>query len=219
MRAESGLLKGLNPTMALVALVVVALFLIAGTAAPETSSAWFVMVRNGIVKYFKWYYILVVALFLLFSLWLLFSRFADLKLGDDDQEPEFGYLSWFAMLFGAGMGIGLVFWSIAEPMYHFQSSPFTTEPGTPAAAVTAMRLTYFHWGLHPWQSTRLSPCRCPSSAIARSCHWRSALPSIHSWEIAFTADGATPWTSSRSSAPSLALQPHWAWVSRRSTPA
>ncbi|WP_404383653.1 BCCT family transporter [Caenispirillum salinarum] len=150
MRAERGLLKGLNPTMALVAMVVVALFLVAGAAAPETSSAWFVMVRDGIVKYFKWYYILVVALFLLFSLWLLFSRFGDLKLGDDDQQPEFSYISWFAMLFGAGMGIGLVFWSIAEPMYHFQGNPFTTDPETPAAAVTAMRLTYFHWGMHPW---------------------------------------------------------------------
>lgn len=150
MRAESGLFKGLNPTMALIALVVVALFLIAGTAAPEVSSSWFIMVRDGITTWFKWYYVLIVALFLLFSLWLLFSRFGDLKLGDDDQQPEFGYFSWFAMLFGAGMGIGLVFWSIAEPIYHFQSNPFLDEPGTASAAVTAMRLTYFHWGLHPW---------------------------------------------------------------------
>ncbi|MCA1940115.1 MAG: BCCT family transporter [Caenispirillum bisanense] len=150
MRAESGLFKGLNPTMALVALVVVALFLVVGTAAPETSSSWFIAVRDGITTWFKWYYVLVVALFLLFSLWLLFSRFGDLRLGDDDQQPEFGYFSWFAMLFGAGMGIGLVFWSIAEPIFHFQGNPFLSDPESPAAAVTAMRLTYFHWGLHPW---------------------------------------------------------------------
>lgn len=82
------------------------------------------MMRDGIVKYFKWYYILVVALFLLFSLWLLFSRFADLKLGDDDQEPEFSYLSWFAMLFGAGMGIG---WCFGP-----SPSPFTTSREAPS---------------------------------------------------------------------------------------
>ena len=69
--------------------------------------------------------------------------------GKDDEEPEFSRFSWFAMLFAAGMGIGLVFWGIAEPIYHFAGSPFA-DPNTPAAAQEAMRYSFFHWGLHPW---------------------------------------------------------------------
>lgn len=152
MRAERGFFKGLNPVMATVALVVVFLFVMFGAFSPDLAASWFQGASSGIIAMFKWYYILVVAGFLGFSLFLLFSRFGDLKLGDDDQAPEFGYFAWFSMLFGAGMGIGLVFWSIAEPIYHFQSNPFLSEEaaGTREAAGIAMRLTYFHWGLHPW---------------------------------------------------------------------
>ncbi|GGK49652.1 BCCT family transporter [Salinarimonas ramus] len=152
MRAEKGVFKGLNPVMATIALVVTFTFLLFGAVAPETSSTWFGAARDGIIAGFKWYYILVVSSFLFFSVYLLFSRFGSLKLGDDDQQPEFSYFAWFSMLFGAGMGIGLVFWSIAEPIYHFQDNPFLddTMAGTNAAAALAMRLTYFHWGLHPW---------------------------------------------------------------------
>ncbi len=92
----------------------------------------------------------MVALFLFFAVYLMFSRFGSIRLGDDDQVPEFGYFAWFSMLFSAGMGIGLVFWSIAEPMNHLQGNPFITEGMTPEAAQIAMRLTFFHWGLHPW---------------------------------------------------------------------
>jgi choline/glycine/proline betaine transport protein len=102
------------------------------------------------LAYLKWYYIGIVAIFLFFCLWLAFSRYGNLRLGDDDSRPEYSNFSWFAMLFSAGMGIGLVFWSIAEPIYHFQSNPFISEGLTAEAAQVAMRLTFFHWGLHPW---------------------------------------------------------------------
>ncbi|MCV5360130.1 BCCT family transporter, partial [Escherichia coli] len=82
--------------------------------------------KDQIIAGFKWYYILVVALFLFFAVYLMFSRFGSIRLGDDDQVPEFGYFAWFSMLFSAGMGIGLVFWSIAEPMNHLQGNPFIT---------------------------------------------------------------------------------------------
>lgn len=152
MRAERGIFKGLNPVMATVALAVVFLFLMFGAFDPDLAASWFQGTSGAIIASFKWYYILVVAGFLAFSVYLLFSRFGSLKLGDDDQEPEFGYFAWFSMLFGAGMGIGLVFWSIAEPIYHFQDNPFLTADmaGGREAADLAMRLTYFHWGLHPW---------------------------------------------------------------------
>ncbi|MFM5209558.1 BCCT family transporter [Aeromonas hydrophila] len=150
MRASKGLLKGLNPTMAMTALTVITLFLLFGVFVPETAASWFVGAKDQIIAGFKWYYILVVALFLFFAVYLMFSRFGSIRLGDDDQVPEFGYFAWFAMLFSAGMGIGLVFWSIAEPMNHLQGNPFITEGMTPEAAQIAMRLTFFHWGLHPW---------------------------------------------------------------------
>ena len=82
-------------------------------------------------------------------MWLLFSRHASLRLGADDERPRFSTLSWFAMLFSAGMGIGLVFYGVAEPIFHLQNPP-TGEGGTSAAAVEAMNTTFFHWGLHPW---------------------------------------------------------------------
>ena len=108
MRATKGLLKGLNPTMAMTALTVVTLFLLFGVFDPDTAGTWFTGAKDTIIAGFKWYYILVVALFLFFAVYLMFSRFGSIRLGDDDQVPEFGYFAWFSMLFSAGMGIGLV---------------------------------------------------------------------------------------------------------------
>lgn len=98
---------------------------------------------------FGWFYLLSATGILLVAIFLIFSRFGSIRLGKDTDRPEFGYLSWFAMLFSAGMGIGLVFWGAAEPLSHFYAPPF--ESGTPEGdARTAMRYSFFHWGLHPW---------------------------------------------------------------------
>ena len=75
------------------------------------------------------------------------SRFGDIKLGPDHARPAYSYISWFAMLFSAGMGIGLMFFGVAEPVMHYLSPPVGT-PETVEAAKEAMRLTFFHWGLH-----------------------------------------------------------------------
>jgi len=149
-RAESGFFKGLNPTVALMSIFVILVFVLYGTLMTETASEVFENLKANIIWGLNWYYIGVVAFFLFFVLWLMFSRYGNIRLGDDDEKPEFSYFSWFAMLFSAGMGIGLVFWSVAEPIYHFQSNPFITEGLTPEAAEVAMRLTFLHWGLHPW---------------------------------------------------------------------
>ncbi|HEC86185.1 MAG TPA: BCCT family transporter [Thioploca sp.] len=149
-RAESGLFKGLNPTVALFSIMVVVIFVLFGTLKPELATNTFNTLKNYIISGLNWYYIGVVAFFLFFVIWLMLSRYGNVRLGDDDEKPEFSYFSWFAMLFSAGMGIGLVFYSIAEPIYHFQSNPFIAEGLTPEAAEVAMRLTFLHWGLHPW---------------------------------------------------------------------
>jgi len=150
MVANHGLLKGMNPVSTLVSMAIISLFVLAGVFFTEQTAAVFNAVSGWILDYLKWYYIGVVAVFLFFCIWLAFSRYGNLRLGDDDSRPEYSNFSWFSMLFSAGMGIGLVFWSIAEPIYHFQSNPFITEGMTAEAAQVAMRLTFFHWGLHPW---------------------------------------------------------------------
>lgn len=104
-----------------------------------------------VVQDLAWWYIAVVAAFIFFCIWIAVSRMGNIVLGKDDDRPEFSRASWFAMLFAAGMGIGLVFWGVAEPLSHFAATP----PGMPGAdaaerARTAMNVTFLHWGLHAW---------------------------------------------------------------------
>jgi len=90
-----------------------------------------------------------VAAFLVFLGYLVIGRYAKVRLGPDDSRPDYSYTTWFAMLFSAGMGIGLVFWGVAEPIYHFIDAP-RAEGGSEAAALDAMVLTFHHWGLGAW---------------------------------------------------------------------
>ena len=109
----------------------------------------FAAAQGLIVADFGWFYIAAVAGFLVFVLFLMFSRYGDVKLGPDDSEPDYSYLSWFAMLFSAGMGIGLIFFGVAEPIQHYALPP-VGEGRTIESARQAMVLTFFHWGLHAW---------------------------------------------------------------------
>ncbi|GGY17354.1 glycine betaine uptake BCCT transporter [Paludibacterium paludis] len=103
------------------------------------------------ISRFGWFYLLAVFGFLTVSLYLAFGPFGHIRLGKEDDEPEFTRGTWFAMLFSAGMGIGLVFWGVAEPMSHFAiPASAATAPETAEAARQAMRYAFFHWGLHPW---------------------------------------------------------------------
>ncbi|MFT7547152.1 MAG: choline/glycine/proline betaine transport protein [Candidatus Azotimanducaceae bacterium] len=116
---------------------------------PSAAGEVFQSVQNGIVKYASWYYVLVVAIILVTVTLFTFSRYGDIKLGPDHSEPDYSFMSWFAMLFSAGMGIGLMFFGVAEPVMHFLNPP-NGLGGTPEAAAEAMRLTFFHWGIHAW---------------------------------------------------------------------
>ncbi|TFV58686.1 BCCT family transporter [Mycobacterium sp. PS03-16] len=98
-----------------------------------------------------WLFVLTASGFVVFVVWLALSRFGTIPLGRDDEEPEFRSVSWVAMMFSAGMGIGLMFFGVAEPLSHFATPPpGTGEAGNPEAVQTALATTLFHWTLHPW---------------------------------------------------------------------
>ncbi len=134
------------PALAVI-LVVVAFAII----APETTDHLFQGMNGWIVANLGWYYMLVVGVFVAIAIGIGISRFGIIRLGKDDEEPEFGLLPWFAMLFAAGMGIGLVFYSVGEPLTYATTDP---KPGWDASgtdlAGPAMAQTFLHWGLHPW---------------------------------------------------------------------
>ncbi len=98
---------------------------------------------------FGWSYLVSMTAFVGFCIFIAFSKYGKIKLGPDDSKPEYNTISWFAMLFGAGMGVGLVFWGVAEPLSHF-IAPMGLEPGTAEAADFAMKTSFMHWGIHPW---------------------------------------------------------------------
>lgn len=106
-------------------------------------------VQDWITSKAGWFYILSVALFLLFVIAVAMSKLGNIKLGPDHSEPDYSYASWFAMLFSAGMGIGLMFYGVAEPVLHFLSPP-DADPASIEAARESMRITFFHWGFHAW---------------------------------------------------------------------
>ncbi|GAB3544429.1 BCCT family transporter [Arthrobacter tumbae] len=117
---------------------------------PEGTGTALAAAQTGVVAVFGPYYLLVVAAFVVFAFWMGLSRFGDIKLGKDDGEPEFKLLSWFAMLFAAGMGIGLVFWGAAEPLTFFVNPKPGVEGDARELANAAMTQTYLHWGFHAW---------------------------------------------------------------------
>jgi choline/glycine/proline betaine transport protein len=115
----------------------------------ESAEEFFNKVQTNVSEFGGWLYVLSVNVFLIFVLFLAFSKFGKIRLGGKDAEPEFKTLSWFSMLFSAGMGIGLLFWSVAEPVTHYGAPP-NADPNTIDAAKEAMNFSFLHWGFHPW---------------------------------------------------------------------
>ncbi len=134
-----------------VAAVLVVAFLVWGTTSTDSLSAVATSVLNGIMGAGGWAFVLAASGFVVFALWIAFSRYGTIPLGRDDEGPEFRTVSWVAMMFSAGMGIGLMFYGVSEPLSHFTSPPpGTVAAGDPAALDVAMATTLFHWTLHPW---------------------------------------------------------------------
>jgi choline/glycine/proline betaine transport protein len=124
-------------------------FLAFGALAPERAMEVFGHLQESVSTHFGWFYVLSVAFFVAVAGLLVVSPYAHIRLGRDDERPEFSTLTWFAMLFSAGMGIGLLFFGVAEPIMHYTSPP-GMEAGSLEAARQAVPLTFFHWGLHAW---------------------------------------------------------------------
>ena len=141
-------MKAITPVFKISFLLAVA-FIAWGTVSPKNLALVTGNIQEFLLDAFGWLYMLFASVFLLCALCLIFSRYGDIPLGQDGVKPEFPLLTWFAMLFCAGMGIGLVFWGVAEPNSHYYEPPLG--PGeTPDAARQALRYAFFHWGLHPW---------------------------------------------------------------------
>jgi len=129
------------------------LFILLTIMFRDQANEFFSSAMSFITGNFGWFLILAANAFILASIFFAFSRFGNIRIGGNDAKPEFSTASWFAMLLSAGMGIGLMFWSVGEPMFHYSSpSPMFAgvEGYTPEAAQAAMGITYFHWGIHPW---------------------------------------------------------------------
>jgi choline/glycine/proline betaine transport protein len=144
-----GLFKRTSPPVfaaSAVVMIGLVLFVLRDPARAQVVFAW---TQDAIAVHLGWVYRYTTTILLVFGLGLLASRYGRIRLGRADEKPAFAFVSWFAMMFSAGMGIGLLFWSVSEPLTHFIDPPFA-EPGTRAAAAEAMRYTFFHWGLHAW---------------------------------------------------------------------
>jgi glycine betaine transporter len=142
----------IDPTVFWVAAILSAVFVLWGILFTDNLAAVFdAVLFNFLVPNFGWVFILSSFGFLAFSLYLAFSRYGKIRLGGQEEQPEFSTVSWIAMMFSAGMGIGLMFFGVAEPLSHMSSPPAgTAEAGTREAAQVAMEYSYFHWAFHPW---------------------------------------------------------------------
>ncbi len=134
----------------IISVSVVTLVVLFGLVFPKNFEMFANILLKGIVRNFGWFYTLAMTSFVVFAIWIAyFSKYKDMKLGPEDSKPEYSNVSWFAMLFSAGMGIGLVFYGIYEPLYHY-INPIGYESMSIDAAKFAMTKSYLHWGLHPW---------------------------------------------------------------------
>lgn len=108
------------------------------------------ILMNGLQENFSWLYLYTMLFFVLFCVILAFSKYGKIRLGKDDERPEYSTISWFAMLFAAGMGIGLVYWGVAEPLSHYIWPMNGIESASSESIAFSMRSCFMHWGLHPW---------------------------------------------------------------------
>lgn len=139
----------LNWTVFSISLAATGLLVLWGLVAPKHFGQAVNKALNFFINYFDWSYLLIVSAFVIFCIWIAVSPLGNLKLGKPDDIPDYSLRSWLAMLFTVGMGIGVYFWGVAEPLYHYTSPPFGS-PNSPEAVEIAMRYAFFHWGIHAW---------------------------------------------------------------------
>ena len=137
-------------TVFVTSLVLVLSFVGLGIVVPEQLDKVSAALHGAIIEHFGWAYLLAAFGFVVFCIYLAFSKYGRIKLGRDNEKPQYSYFSWFSMLFAAGMGIGLIFWGVSEPLSHFANPPAYIEGGSGTAARFAMLRSFFHWGIQPW---------------------------------------------------------------------
>ncbi|MFW6101386.1 MAG: BCCT family transporter, partial [Bacteroidota bacterium] len=142
----------LHPQVSLISGGLIVIFIVLTFVFKEQAITFFQNLLDGIGNNFGWLYILAANFFVIVMILFAASKYGNIKIGGPDAMPEFSTFSWYAMLISAGMGIGLMFWSVAEPIFHYsEPSPmFDVAAKSPSAAQGALGVTYFHWGLHPW---------------------------------------------------------------------
>ncbi|MGO4889091.1 BCCT family transporter [Anaerobacillus sp. MEB173] len=132
-----------------ISILMAVVFVLWGVILPQQLTSVMNVLLSFFLVNFGWFYQIAASFFLVFALFLIFSRYGKIKLGKDEDKPEFSRPTWFAMLFSAGMGIGLLFFGVSEPISHFAAPPMGAG-GTAEAATLGLRYTYLHWGFHAW---------------------------------------------------------------------
>ncbi|RTQ92718.1 BCCT family transporter [Lysinibacillus telephonicus] len=139
-----------NPVFTIAAIIITILVVI-GALFPKQFGDVANKIFNMTTQNFSWFYLLSVFAIVIFLIFLAVSKYGSIRLGGNEAKPEFSFLTWISMLFSAGLGVGLVFWGVAEPMSHFYTTPSAdTEPLTTEAARLAMGYSFFHWGISQW---------------------------------------------------------------------
>ena len=139
----------LTPVFVISSIAIVA-FVVGSLVFQEGATKVFGNTRTWLTTNLDWLFMITANLVFLFCLFVAFSPLGKVRLGGADAKPEYSNLTWLAMLFAAGVGIGLLFFGVAEPMYYFQKPPLGITPGTAEAATAGIAATVFHWGLHGW---------------------------------------------------------------------
>ncbi len=189
-----------NPVVFFASAIAIIAFVAFGVLFSEPAEELFVTIEELVATNLSWWYVLPVTGLLVFVIYLGASRHGHVRLGKDDEEPEFSLIGWFTMLFSAGMGIGLLYNGVAQPLT-FIDNPPTTEPGTLAVANESMDFVSYHWGLHPWAIYSTVGLAVAYFAFRRADRSASDRRSTGCWATGSTAGSGTCWTSSRSSAP------------------
>lgn len=146
-----GILGRLDPQVFIISAIIILGFVLWGAIDNQSLTRVSDVVMKYITGQWGWMYLVGVLFFVLFSIYLALSKYGNIKLGDQQDVPEYSNFSWFAMLFGCGMGVGLVFWSVAEPIYHYLKGPAYAGPqGSQQAAEWALPISFFHWGISAW---------------------------------------------------------------------
>lgn len=138
-----------NTAVSVISKILVVIFVLFCAVYADKAAETFSYLSSILLHNMKWFILLAVTSICFFLIYIMFSRYGLIKLGKDTDKPEFSYFAWISMLFSCAMGVGLVFWGVAEPMNHYASNPFT-KGLTDEAASMAMQIRFFHWGLHAW---------------------------------------------------------------------